>query len=102
MNEYVELKGGRMLEAPVTGGTGDFTLGINAKFFNRKGIVVYLEYQSVCPFVGIGSPHPLPHKLVCLPPRTQRGEEQHSLAGEGVVRPNSDDWKERLALYYTP
>jgi hypothetical protein len=27
MNEYVELKGGRMLEAPVTGGTGDFTLG---------------------------------------------------------------------------
>jgi hypothetical protein len=27
MNEYVELKGGRMLEAPVTGGTVDFTLG---------------------------------------------------------------------------
>jgi hypothetical protein len=27
MNEYVELKGGRMLEAPVTGGTGDFTIG---------------------------------------------------------------------------
>ena len=23
MNEYVELKGGRMLEAPVTGGTGN-------------------------------------------------------------------------------
>jgi hypothetical protein len=32
MNEYVELKGGRMLEAPVTGGTGDFTLGKYYKF----------------------------------------------------------------------
>jgi hypothetical protein len=26
------------------------------------------------------------------------GEEQHSLAGEGVGTPNADDWKESLAL----
>ncbi len=42
--------------------------------------------------------HPLPRKLVCLPPWTQRGE-QHSLAGGGVGGgPNSDDWKENFAL----
>ncbi len=36
-------------------------------------IIVYLEYQSVCLFVGIGSPHPFPRKRVCLPPRTYGG-----------------------------
>jgi hypothetical protein len=37
-----------------------------------------------CPFVGIGSPHPLPRKRVCLPHWTHPGrEEQHSLAGGG-------------------
>ncbi len=45
-----------------------------------RGIIVYIEYQSVCPFVGIGYPHPLTRKRVCLPPWTQRGEKQHSLA----------------------
>jgi hypothetical protein len=42
---------------------------------------VYLKYQSVCPFVGIGfhSPHPLSRKRMCLLPWTQRGD-QHSLA----------------------
>jgi hypothetical protein len=23
----------------------------------RRGIIVYIEYQSACPFIGIGSPH---------------------------------------------
>ncbi len=27
---------------------------------NRRGTVVHLEYRSVCPIVGIGSPWPLP------------------------------------------
>jgi hypothetical protein len=27
---------------------------------DRRGIIVYLEYQSVCPVVDIGSSHPLP------------------------------------------
>ncbi len=50
--------------------------------FRRRGIIVYIEYQSGCPFVGIGSPHPLPRTRVCIPPWNHRGEEQHSLAGE--------------------
>jgi hypothetical protein len=29
--------------------------------------MVYIEYQSFCPFVGIGSLHPLPRKRVWLP-----------------------------------
>ncbi len=61
-----------------------------------RGIIVYTENQSFCPFLGIGSPHPLTRKRVCLPPWTQRGEEQHSLVGEG---PNADDWKESLVLW---
>jgi hypothetical protein len=40
------------------------------------------------------------NKRVRLPPGTQRGEDQHSLAGEGVGGPNSDDWKEiRHSVY---
>ncbi len=62
------------------------------------GIIVYIDYQSVCPFVGTGSPNPLPRKRVYLPPWTQRGEEQHTLADEGVEGPNLDDWKENLAI----
>jgi hypothetical protein len=34
------------------------------------------------------------------PPGTQMGEEQHSLEGEGVGVPYSDDHKERLALCF--
>ncbi len=36
-----------------------------------RGIIVYLEYQSVCPIVGIGSPHPLLRNRECLPPWIQ-------------------------------
>jgi hypothetical protein len=32
-----------------------------------------LEYQSVCPFVGIGFPRTISRKLVCSPPWNQRG-----------------------------
>ncbi len=34
---------------------------------------VYLEYHSVCPLVGIGTPHSLFCKRVCPPPLNQRG-----------------------------
>jgi hypothetical protein len=63
----------------------------------RGRIIVYTEHQSLCPFVGIRSPHSLPRKRVC-PPWTQMREEQHSLAGEWVGGPNSDDWQESLVL----
>ncbi len=38
--------------------------------------------------------HPLPRKRVWSPPLEPKGEEQHSLAGEGG--PDSDDCKESL------
>ncbi len=71
--------------------------------YDLMGIIVYIEYQSVCPFVGIGSSHPLPCKRLCLHPWTQGGEEQHSLAGEGVGGPycDDDDWKESVATLLT-
>ncbi len=66
---------------------------------NRHYRIQYTECQSVYPFVGIGSPHPLHPQQVCLPlgPK-KRGEEQHSLAGGALGGPNSDDWKEILTL----
>jgi hypothetical protein len=46
----------------------------------RRGIIVYIEYQRVSLFVGIGSP-PSPRASVS-PPGT-KGGGQYSLAGEG-------------------
>jgi hypothetical protein len=71
----------------------------------RRRMIVYLEYQNVSPFVGIGPPIPLPPWRVCLPPWTHWGKEQHSLAGEGVGGPSSGDWKESLysvSVQYVP
>jgi hypothetical protein len=54
----------------------------------RRGIIVqYIEYQSVCHFVGTGSPHPF--SSMCVSP----------LAGEGWGGgANLDDQIEILAL----
>jgi hypothetical protein len=48
-----------------------------------KEIIVYIEYQSFCPFVGIGS-YPVPSKRVWLSRRAQVRGATHSLAGEGM------------------
>ncbi len=67
--------------------------------YTVQPIIVYIEYQSVCPFVGIGSHHPLPRKRLCLPPWTQRGERATLACGwGGVGGPSSDEWTESLAL----
>ncbi len=58
---------------------------------------IYLEYQSVCPLVRIGTPHPLSRKRVC-PPLEPKGEETHSPEGEGAGGPNSDDWRKNLVI----
>ncbi len=42
------------------------------------------KYHSVCPLVGIGTPHPLSRKRVCTPPPPTKGEGTHSPADEGV------------------
>ncbi len=55
----------------------------NWKGGTRRGIIVYLEYQSVCPFVEIGSHYPLPLAGGCLPPWNQKREDQHSTVPRG-------------------
>jgi hypothetical protein len=44
----------------------------------------YLEYHSVCPLFGIGTPHPSPAVRVPYIPPEPKGERTHSAAGEGV------------------
>jgi hypothetical protein len=65
----------------------------------RTGIILYLEYQSVCPFVRIGPPSPSPEsECVLPPPKPKGGGGRHSLGGEGENVANSDDWRESLVL----
>jgi hypothetical protein len=59
--------------------------------------IIYLEYHSACPFVGIGTlPPPLSPASVHLPPEPKGGA--HSPAGKGLGSPYSDDWRKSLAL----
>ncbi len=57
-----------------------------------------IECHSVCSFVGVGSPHPLPHKRVWLLPRTQVGENTRLRMGGGGGS-KSDEGTETLVLY---
>jgi hypothetical protein len=57
------------------------------KQYDTQSFIEYIEYQSVCPFVGNGSPHPLSRTRMCLPIGPKGGWEQHSLAGEEVGDP---------------
>ncbi len=69
----------------------DFSAGFEHK------VHIYLEYHSVCPLVRFGTPPPsLSRKRVCSAPRTKGGT--HSLTGEGVGGPNSDDWRKSQAF----
>ncbi len=54
-----------------------------AMLASRRGSIVYIEYQSVCPFVGMGSPTPSPASQ-CVSPLGPKGGEQHSFANEGA------------------
>ncbi len=53
----------------------------------REIIIVYLEYQSVCPIVGIGPPPTPSSESECVSPLDPKGG-QHSLAGEWVGDPS--------------
>jgi hypothetical protein len=64
----------------------------------QRIILCSVEYQCFFPVVCIESPHLLPRKRVC-PPHGPKWGETHSLAGEWVGGPNSDDWTETLVLY---
>ncbi len=56
----------------------------------RRGIIPYLENQSVCPLVRIGSPR-------CSRPFGTKGEATLA-CGRGGGKANSDELKESLAL----
>ncbi len=64
--------------------------------WGSRGIILYLDYQSV-------SPSPLSRKRVCPPPLGTQVLRQHSLAGEEGAPwgANSDDLRESLALWYS-
>jgi hypothetical protein len=61
----------------------------------RRGIILYLEYQSVGLFVRIAPPLT---QGVCPPPLEPKGGGGGRLRGRGRGGANSDDWRERLAL----
>ena len=56
-----------------------------------------LEYHSVYPLVGIGTPHPL-SRSECVSPLNQRRGEHTRLRVRGWGSLNSDDWRKSLAL----
>ncbi len=58
-------------------------------------ILIYIKYQSVYSFIWIG-PLPFPASECASPLNPKVG--QHSLEGEGVGGPSSDDWKESLQI----
>ncbi len=60
---------------------------------------VYLEYHSVCPLVGIGTPHPLSCKQVCPHPPGNKGGGVHTPQRvRGWGSPNWNDWTESLGV----
>ncbi len=63
-----------------------------------RGIIVYIEYQSVCPFVGIGSPTPSPASECVSPLGLKGGRSNTPLRVNGRGNPISDDCKVCLAL----
>jgi hypothetical protein len=64
---------------------------------SRRGIIVYIEYQSVCPFVGIGSPPPPPPQASVSPLLDPKGGWSNTrLRMRG---PNSGKYTESLALF---
>jgi hypothetical protein len=68
---------------------------------HRKGkaqsTTKYLENQSVCPLVRIGTHAPPLHQASVYPHPGIKARG-HSPAAEGVGGPNSDDWRNSLAL----
>jgi hypothetical protein len=51
---------------------------------NSRGIISYLEFQSVFLSSELASPVPSPASECVPPPWNQRGGRQHSLSGEGA------------------
>jgi hypothetical protein len=69
-----------------------------SRIVERLKYTYIVEYRSVCSFVGIGSPKPSPPQASVSPPGSKGGRSNTPLRVRGVGGPNSDDWKESLAL----
>ncbi len=66
----------------------------------RGGIIQYLEYHSVSPFVRFGSPAPF-FPLASVSPLLNQGGGDNTrsrVRGQGRGGAHSDDWRESLAL----
>ncbi len=74
------------------------------KSSTRRGIILYLEYQSVCPIAKLAPPAPSPAKGgVSLFLNEGGGGGQQSIAFQGAGGANSggansDGWRDSLAL----
>jgi hypothetical protein len=68
-------------------------IGFVTKYLN------YIEYHSVCPLLGIGTPPlPLPQASVPFSPNQRGGGRHIRLRVRGWGSPNSDDARKNLAL----
>jgi hypothetical protein len=67
------------------------------------GATEYKECQAFCPVVRIVTLRPLHPQASVSPPLVLRWET-HSLVGEGVEGPSTDEWTDTLVLYlyYNP
>jgi hypothetical protein len=66
--------------------------------FGRRGIIIDIEFQSACPFVGNMSPPPPLPASVSSPLDPKAGGSNTPLRVREVGVPNSDDWKESLTF----
>jgi hypothetical protein len=67
---------------------------------DRGGIIVYIDYQSVRFFVGIGYATNSPASECVSPLYPNVEGQQHWLADEGVGGPSSDDWRKAWHSVY--
>jgi hypothetical protein len=58
---------------------------------------LYAEYQSICPIVGIGFPHP--QASVALPPFGSKVRDTLACGWGSVAGPNSEEGTDTLVLY---
>ncbi len=61
-------------------------------------IGTHIEYRSVCPLVGFGTPLSPPFPLASVPPPPIKGGGLTRLRVRGGG-PNFDDWRKSLALW---
>jgi hypothetical protein len=69
-------------------------------YINILSRTEYTECLAFCPFVRMGSPHPLTRKGLLLPHLGPRGDT-HLLVEEGVAGPNSDEGTLWNSMYTT-